>query len=589
MTETENPGHPATPGGLLGELRESTFLGQWGCPTAVREDGSAFCDLAVVVSSGVFLFFEIGGPPVRGKDRESRRDALGRWMENTLAPALEALRDAARHLLDGGRIFSKGANEESFGFEDLSEECPVYRFVMVNGGISAEDAGTHFTVSYGDPARGDDESLVRLDRNDPAHVIDSRGAEIFRHLDTVADFVMYVEKKEEAAAKLELLRYRAERDLLAVCMENEALADAAEDGRLDARAGLWEEFCGSPRHLEIEETREAGRLWNDLERKSRRKSTERDPKSEALIPDRVGDPTGHIAAVSHEHRARLSEHVAGLLEELPGDAWMKFESFCLTGLPETRYVLLQTRLFEYDRPGEDYEVFRRRILESVCGATKNRFPEVEFAVGMAMEASDSAADVEDDFILLDCLEWSEDDGFFYARQSRRMRLDFDGGSRPPERAGLAERIAENLFPPTRGEALDFLEARAREGTRLLDEKGFDPVGKRKRWARVVGEYLEKVFGPSDDPSALLPMGRGAQVGFAKLTEEYDFAALLAEPGSAAGSETDRLLRDQIEFVELTMQMLSGAKPARVKSKSGKPGAKKPGPKRPKKKKSRRKR
>lgn len=83
----------------------------------------------------------------------------------------------------------------------------------------------------------------------------------------------------------------------------------------------------------------------------------------------------------------------------------------LTFLPsffaEKAYVFLQVFAAE-DITYSEYREFRQYILEVACGAAKNKFPELNTIVGIAMEPPRLCESLSEDFAVLDCSSWPED-------------------------------------------------------------------------------------------------------------------------------------------------------------------------------------
>ena len=56
----------------------------------------------------------------------------------------------------------------------------------------------------------------------------------------------------------------------------------------------------------------------------------------------------------------------------------------------------------------EYRPKRQAVLEVACGAARNKFPHLEKVVGIAIDAPKFATSNSEDFILLDCKEWTEE-------------------------------------------------------------------------------------------------------------------------------------------------------------------------------------
>ena len=65
------------------------------------------------------------------------------------------------------------------------------------------------------------------------------------------------------------------------------------------------------------------------------------------------------------------------------------------------------------RSEADYRIKRQAILELACGAAKSRFPDLKTIVGIAIDAPKFVDKNSEDFILMDCENWTEEDRTYY--------------------------------------------------------------------------------------------------------------------------------------------------------------------------------
>ena len=581
----ETPGlrEDSPPGGLSG----GSLLEHWGYPPR-RRDGSAVCDLVIQLEDEAFLFKEVEGLSADGKNPETRRGDAERWKKETLDPALEALRETGERIRADKSVLEEDAGGLAFRAGPGPEKnVRVYRFAVVRDGLRPEDAGAEFSVSYGDPARGDDGAFVRFDRNDPSHAL---GPGVFRKLGSILDFFQYAREKEAAVRRHDFLACGTEEDLLALYLEGGLAPPKSEGGKrgaLVARAGLWEKFRESPGGRNLEKRLEASRPWEDLERNARRKSLERAPDFNAVSPWRISSPADVITGQPLVLRATLSKKMLEAMETFDEDSAYEFRISQPEADPETCYVFMQTRRGGFEGTNEDYRKLRLETLEMGCGMAKNEIPRIQTAVGVAREVPGSGADVEDEFILLDCSRWGENERILYHEKNLGGEFLPGEDGRPVPRK---EPATGTLFPLTRPEALATLGDAAREGRRLLTEKRPDARAARGRWAETVGQYLETVFGLRGGGRSLLSEKGGMKETFIELSEIYGLDGGLPRHVSISKDESDALLRGQIEIVESTVLGLGGTLPERAKprTKPKKRRAKRPKSARPKKKKKSRK-
>jgi hypothetical protein len=70
------------------------------------------------------------------------------------------------------------------------------------------------------------------------------------------------------------------------------------------------------------------------------------------------------------------------------------------------YVFLQLRVRGITDYDGDYRPKRQALLQIACAAMKNKMPELETIIGIAVEPPKFSETISEDFILLDCRIWS---------------------------------------------------------------------------------------------------------------------------------------------------------------------------------------
>jgi len=61
----------------------------------------------------------------------------------------------------------------------------------------------------------------------------------------------------------------------------------------------------------------------------------------------------------------------------------------------------------------NYREIRQAILAGACGAEKNNFPDLEIIVGILIEPPKLSDDLAEDFAVLYCKTWSNEDKKYY--------------------------------------------------------------------------------------------------------------------------------------------------------------------------------
>jgi len=80
------------------------------------------------------------------------------------------------------------------------------------------------------------------------------------------------------------------------------------------------------------------------------------------------------------------------------------------------YVFLQLKVSNIRDYDNDYRPKKQAMLELACGAAKNMFPHLEKVIGIAIGAPKfSRGRNPEDFLLMDCTQWSDDQQRHYER------------------------------------------------------------------------------------------------------------------------------------------------------------------------------
>lgn len=110
------------------------------------------------------------------------------------------------------------------------------------------------------------------------------------------------------------------------------------------------------------------------------------------------------------HRRALSEKMFQAIRNFPVSSQpiMRNLSFMPSFYKGKGYVFLQLKV---DNSGEDENDFRPKrqaMLEVACGAAKNKFGHLNTVVGIAIYAPKFTRTNFEDFILMDCTDWTDD-------------------------------------------------------------------------------------------------------------------------------------------------------------------------------------
>ena len=121
-------------------------------------------------------------------------------------------------------------------------------------------------------------------------------------------------------------------------------------------------------------------------------------------------------------RRALSDHMFRAIESFPDNlgALARNLSLMPSFYPEKRYVFLQLRAPVELRAAEDFRAKRQFMLEVACGSAKNAFPEIQIVVGIAIDAPKFSLEVSEDFLLMECSEWTDEQCAHYTALNKDL-------------------------------------------------------------------------------------------------------------------------------------------------------------------------
>jgi hypothetical protein len=261
MTKTER---------ILHRLCASSFLRLWTYGNVFRDQaigarnrqGKEVCDALVVFRDRIIIFSD---KECAFPDHEDLEVAWGRWYRRAISNSREQLLGAERWLRNhSDRVFLDKRCDETISALPASwEGVKVYKVIVANGISSAireyyGDSGSLMLSHEGTlgsdqkSANEPDEPFVVKSSYSDAHVFhvfnELNLSTILTSLDTISDFVRYLDKREELFRSGMSFHAPGEEDLLAYYLQHTDATgqhDFVFDAEYDAVAfesGLWEQF-----------------------------------------------------------------------------------------------------------------------------------------------------------------------------------------------------------------------------------------------------------------------------------------------------------------------------------------------------------
>ena len=267
--------------------------------------------------------------------------------------------------------------------------------------LKVADGGVPFAVGQIDPKKGF------------IHVLDDFSVDVLlRTLDTISDFVSYLEKKEKLLLSGVLLAVAGEEDLLGYYFKR--LNDRGDHdfifegdyGVIAINEGFWEDFLSSSQHRYQVEANQISYAWDSLIEQFGFHAME--GTQYFSNPPGVYGTERIMRFLAREPRTRRRMLISSLFEIMKKNPKnMKTARVIKPSRPGDPYYvfLLLPHLAEVSE--NEYREGRYKFLEAYCLVTKLIFPDALDVVGIATESGMGQYRSEDS-MYLDAREWKED-------------------------------------------------------------------------------------------------------------------------------------------------------------------------------------
>ena len=408
---------------LLADLCESSFLKLWSYPNPIKDDQNELCDLLAVFENHVFIFF----------DRESRQldksdqDPLlnwQRWKKKVIDDQIRTAHGAERYIKSGRGIFLDSALQVPFPVNIDFDKMIVHKILVAHGATEAcqrfSDDNVHgsLAIVYG---KGAPEFpfpfLVCLEKENPVHIFDSHNLPIvFAELDTFFDFTQYLNSKIEAIGSLDGLGYCGEEDLLAHYFLNfdestkrHFIGTSQKDiNFMMVGEGEWKKFVQLPIYKSKKQADKESYLWDEVIQRTCQNALDGTMLGNSNLL-RGKSAIHEMAKEPRFSRSALAEQMTSAIRNFPESTQpiMRNLSFMPSFHEGKGYVFLQLKVDGITDYENDYRPKRQSMLEIACGAARNKFEHLNTVVGIAIDAPKFTNRNSEDFILMDCSQWSD--------------------------------------------------------------------------------------------------------------------------------------------------------------------------------------
>lgn len=413
---------------LLATLCERVFLKLWCYSNPYKDDhnGKEMCDLLAVFDNHVFVFFDREMQLFNKLDDlssdEDWKIQWGRWKREVVDKQIRTAYGAENYLKSGREIFLDKDRKTPFPIDIDRSNMIVHKIIVAHG---ADKACKHYLkgkltgslpIIYALPkAKSSTPFVVKLDQEKPVHILDSYNLKIIlSELDTVVDLAAYLEAKVEAIHYYKALRYYGEEDMLAHYFLNynekqkryRVYTDQSEIEGAEIPEGKWLEFRESKKYQWRKDANEISYLWDAFIQRTCQNALD-----DILIGKNIllgKSAVYEMAKESRTARRHFAESINESILKFPENGWDMKRRFILSPNRKTGYVFLQIKR----NKSVDYEKAYRpeclNLLEISCGALRNRCNHIENVVGIGIEPPKFSTETHEDFILMECAEWSNE-------------------------------------------------------------------------------------------------------------------------------------------------------------------------------------
>lgn len=450
----------------LSRLCDRTFLKLWSYPNPFRQRGKELCDLIAVFENHVYLFFDRETKVLMG-EVEDFDLAWERWKKEAVTKQIKSAKKARNHVLNNrSHIYLDSACTIPLPVKLPLSDMVIHTIIVAHG---ASDACKKFSPENISGSLGiiysDDEQdfpfpfVLHLDRVAPMHLFDSHTVDIMLgELDTFYDFTTYIMAKEAAIAKYDSIVYAGEEDLVAHYYgnfheETKSHFIGTQDDKYNCiliPEGEWQGFIASQPYKRKKEADTESYLWDELLQR-----TSQNALDGTLLGDgHVFESQSAIFEMAKEPRFMRREFAKAMqraIDNFPDSVEMISRHLCFmpSFYKTTGYVFLQIRYRGDDDYDTEYRSKRQSILTLACGVARNKFPHLSKIVGIAIDAPKFTKINSEDFVLLNCETWPDEQRQFYEEQNKGFKF-FESESLKSEIKTVSNFPASNTKRPKVG-------------------------------------------------------------------------------------------------------------------------------------------
>lgn len=422
---------------MLAKICEQTFLKMWVYPNLYMKVAKELCDVLVVFENHVFIF------SVKHSEFNSDIDiavSWPRWKRKVIDKSIKQIERAEQWILSHpNEIFLDARCREKLPISVDIENLKIHRIIVAHGaenactGHAAENIAGSLATLYLDENSETTYPLapfcVKLPRNKVFHLLDSYNLEIILgELDTITDFLRYVEAKENAIQKYKVLAYTGEEDLLAhyfLSYDKKSKGHVIGHSKIAAEGlyveeGEWNSYSNSLLYKTKKQQDRVSYFWDHL-----LQVTSQNALDGNLLGDDVYNGQSALREMAKEPRfmrRELSRAIKNSIDRFPNFADQRGRNIASypSYFNDKRYVFLQTTPPLTDQEQHIHRQRRQEMLKIGCGVERIKRPKSNIVIGIAIDAPKYSKKNSEDFVLLNCIGWSEKEERFFTEKNKLL-------------------------------------------------------------------------------------------------------------------------------------------------------------------------
>jgi len=428
---------------LLHKLAEKTFLKLWCYLNPFKKNNKELCDLIGFFENHIFIFFDKNINSY--KNTPNLNLAWERWYREVVSKQIKQARQAEKYLLKSFPLFLDAKLENQLPIQYSAENLIIHKIIIGHGASEpahefyAGKSSSSMMISYEEDFEENPNLnipfLVRLNKFERVHFFDSYSLEIiFNELDTISDFTNYLNEKERLIHNQKILTYCGEEDLLAVYFQNYnvdkngySLNFNTNVSNICITEGDWKDFSTSQIYLNKKQKDQISYIWDKIIQVTCQNALE------GILLGNSDIFNGKSAIVEMAKESRFSRRIlSGHLKEAiicahklpvsPNKIQQVLRAFQKPSSKDVFYVFLliiHPVLMGYEKEDENYRKVRQHMLNIACGTLKNKLPNLKKVIGIAAYIPGTKEmGNSDDFILLECEEWTESQQNYYLEENK---------------------------------------------------------------------------------------------------------------------------------------------------------------------------